>query len=47
MSALAVLLHCPACGGRDLADVTPPAEEDGWWARMLCRACHHRWSARW
>jgi transcription elongation factor Elf1 len=45
-SALALLNRCPHCSSRELADVTPPAEDWGWWATLLCRACGHRWRVR-
>jgi hypothetical protein len=45
-SALALLARCPRCSSRDLADVTPPAEDWGWWASLLCRVCEHRWRVR-
>ncbi|MBY3553150.1 hypothetical protein HGI15_06980 [Modestobacter lapidis] len=46
MSGLSLLVPCPGCSSRDVDDVTPEEEDRGWWARLLCRACGHEWSAR-
>ena len=43
---LAALLRCPACSSSDLVDRTPVAEDLGWCAWLLCRACGHGWVAR-